>query len=164
MKAATWLAIALAVAVTSTGAGLAVAQCTEDDRLTAQLDGGGILATHGNATYNCCSTVSFSLSREDQKLVLVESEDLSNPCDCVCCFTLAARITDVSPGDWTVVLRWFDYGTAAWRELSTQVTVPLALAGEPRLGGQGQSRCGETDVVGMDRSETTWGAIKSMYR
>ena len=164
------LTACLAVALLATAARPAAADagpCVEPAGMTADLEGDDILVSHLNATYNCCMRAEYALSVDGQRLVLDETEVLIvGGCDCICCYQLAARIADVPPGSWLVVLR------GAGFEFTQPVVVPGGTAGGlasaraagPRLGGFGQSRCGGSDIVGVDEPETTWGALKSAYR
>lgn len=154
--------VLLAVAPRPTAAADA-GPCVEPAGMTAELEGGDILVTHANATYNCCMRAEYALSVDGQRLVLDETEVLiGGGCDCICCYQLAARIADVPPGSWLVVLR------GAGFEFTQPVVVPGGLASArvpgPRLGGFGQSSCGGSDIVGVDEPAGSWGALKSAYR
>lgn len=164
------LAASLAVALltaTPRPAAADVGPCVEPSGMTAELEGDDILVAHLNATYNCCMRAEYTLSVDGPRLVLDETEVLiGGGCDCICCYQLAARIADVPPGSWLVVLR------GAGFEFTQPVVVPVGTAGGlarakaagPRLGGFGQSHCGGSDIVGVDEPQTTWGALKSAYR
>lgn len=164
------LAACLAVALLTAAPPPAAADagpCVEPAGMTADLEGDDILVTHLNATYNCCMRAEYALSVDGQRLVLDETEVLiGGGCDCICCYQLAARIADVPPGSWLVVLR------GAGFEFTQPVVVPggaadgpaRARATAPRLGGFGQSRCGGSDIVGVNEPAGSWGALKSAYR
>ena len=145
-------AVCLAVALLAADPRPAAADagpCVEPSGMTAELEGDDILVTHFNATYNCCMRAEYALSVDGQRLVLDETEVLiGGGCDCICCYQLAARIADMPPGSWLVVLR------GAGFEFTQPVVVPGGLASArvpgPRLGGFGQSSCGGSDIVGVD--------------
>jgi len=130
--------------------------------MSLHLEGRDIVVVHHDATYNCCMRISYALTREDRRLILDESERLiGGGCDCVCCYQLAARIGDMPPGTWTVVLR------GAGFEFTDTIVVPVgwpARAPEPALAGCGQSACGASEIVGLDPPAGSWGALKSAYR
>jgi len=158
-----FLMVLIFISATAAGAA-AQTPCENDDALALQLIGNSIRADHTNATYNCCSSMAYSFEASEGQLLLIETEDLAQACHCECCFALAAVIADVPSGDWTVVLRWFDYEQSAWRELSAPITMPVGIAKSPSLGGQGKSQCGGDTVVGIGPESTSWGLLKTTYR
>lgn len=155
-----FLTVLLALALLPAAA-LAQTDCGED-QLIAEVDGATVHLTHGSAHYNCCSTVAFAIAAAPGSYLVTETE--SGPyCYCTCCFTLTAQLDDVPPGQQTITLRFNDYDTGAWRELSTTVTVPdVGQGGDGTLASTWKSECGVTGV--SDPPAETWSALKRHYR
>lgn len=149
----------LAALVVLLAPGLASGDCTVPGSMSLELIGSDILVTHHDVTYNCCMDISYVLTVEGARLILDEYE---NPpgglCDCICCYQLAARILDVPPGSWTVVLRGVGF------EYADTIVVPAGKRAGPTLGGHGQSACDSTGIVGLEPPDPSWGALKASYR
>jgi hypothetical protein len=155
-----FLPVLLALALLPAAA-LAQTECGED-LLIAEVDGATVHLTHGNAHYNCCSLVAFGIEAAPGDYLVTETES-DQFCLCTCCFTLTARLDDVQPGQQTITLRFNDYDTNDWRELSTTVTVPdVGQGGDGTLASSWKSACGVTGV--SDPAAGTWSALKRHYR
>ncbi|HUU29415.1 MAG TPA: hypothetical protein VM123_16555 [archaeon] len=74
-----------------------------NDKLVCTVENGRVSFIHSNAVYNCCmDKVSFEMAVEGSVVRVVEKEHTSNPCLCVCAFTIHGEITDLAPGTYTV--------------------------------------------------------------
>jgi len=109
------------ICVLALATGIAVAQdypwCASLDDITAAAAGGDLILQHRNATYNCCpDSFTFEVTVAGDSLVVTEHENLTMPCDCLCCYDLTATVAGLSPGEWPIIYRWFDDGIWDWRE------------------------------------------------
>jgi hypothetical protein len=67
---------------------------------------------HRNATYNCCpDDIEVALTVEGNLLRLSETEILTIPCSCLCCYDVESNIVDLWPGTYIVEYCWYDYET-----------------------------------------------------
>ena len=108
--------------------------CDEPDGFQYTVTGYTLTIVHTNATYNCCPDEIFVglVDTCDGYLKLVETEILTTPCDCNCCYDVSSTVAGLTPGTYLVEYCWFDYET--WQEqcVSATITVPtgrLASAG-----------------------------------
>ena len=98
--------------------------CSTMDDVFAEVEGNRLILHHDNATYNCCpDPFSFTVTISNDSLYVTETENLTSPCDCMCCFNLSAEVEGLSPGEWQVVYRWFDDGPWGWRDWHLWVTI-----------------------------------------
>ena len=80
------------------------------DEVGITVEGRTIQIVHRNATYNCCpDDIEVSLVVEGNVLNLTETEILTTPCDCLCCYNIESTMVDLSPGIYLVQYCWFDY-------------------------------------------------------
>ena len=64
---------------------------------------------HLKATYNCCpDDIEVTLEVDGNRLNLTETEIVTNPCFCLCCFNVESTIVELSTGRYTVEYCWFD--------------------------------------------------------
>ena len=96
-----------------------------DDEIILTIDDGVLHARHNNVTYNCClDDIVISMALEDHYLLLTEEEILTNPCYCICCYDVAATVTDLPPGAYTVEFTWFDYETDQFESHVEDIVIP----------------------------------------
>jgi hypothetical protein len=82
------------------------------DTMEITVEGHKIHIVHGNATYNCCpDDIEVTLVVEGTLLQLTETEILTIPCDCLCCYDVESTILDLWPGTYVVEYCWHDYET-----------------------------------------------------
>lgn len=83
-----------------------------EDLIELTVEGNTLYVVHSNATYNCCpDDIVICLSVQGNLLMLTEEEVLTMPCDCWCCYEVAATVVDLTPGMYTVEFCWYDYET-----------------------------------------------------
>ena len=88
------------------------APCVEPDRFVFTPGPGMLHVLHENATYNCCpDDILIGASFDGIMLRLRETEVLTNPCYCMCCYNVQATVVELGPGEYTVELCWFDWET-----------------------------------------------------
>jgi hypothetical protein len=136
--------------------------CSSLDQVSAEVEGSNLILHHDAATYNCCpDSFSYSVTITANVLYVVETEILSNPCACECCYNLSTMIEDLPPGDLSVVFRWFDDDPAGWRDWPLSVMIgDLGQGGSVHAGSSTRSGC--LEEVGV--SHVQWGVLKSRYR
>jgi len=110
--------------------------CPEDDSVIFTADAAGLHVLHENATYNCCADeIVIALSADGTMIHLAETEALTVPCDCLCCYDVEALIVGLAPGSYTVELCWFDEDTFEQRCYVADVEIPglgpYPIAGPP---------------------------------
>ena len=99
--------------------------CAEDDRVEFTPGPGTLEVLHENATYNCCvDDIVISLSLEGSTLHLRETEILTMPCDCMCCYNTEATVLGLAPGVYTAELCWNDWETSGERCYEEVVVIP----------------------------------------
>ena len=78
-----------------------------DDEIVYTATAGTLNVTHENATYNCClDDIAIALDAAGNELNLVETENVANPCRCLCCFNAETTITGLDAGTYTVTFCW----------------------------------------------------------
>ncbi len=88
--------------------------CAEPDVIELTVLGHSLAARHRNATYNCClDDITVDVTVQPNWIRFDEVEQLTQPCYCVCCYTVEACIVDLPPGRYTVEYWWFDYELGA---------------------------------------------------
>jgi hypothetical protein len=82
------------------------------DKMEITVEGCTIHLVHRNATYNCCpDDIEVTLIVEGNLLQLTETEILTTPCYCLCCYNVESTIVDLWPGTYIVEYCWHDYET-----------------------------------------------------
>jgi hypothetical protein len=72
-------------------------------RIKLLTDGLEIEIIHQNACFNCClDTILVDLRQEEHRIILTESEDVTNPCRCLCPFRVTASVEVSLPGDYRI--------------------------------------------------------------
>jgi len=155
-------------------AGAASAQWMEcDDTVYTEIDGNSLTVHHHGALYNCCpDPFSYAVVQEDNQILVTETEILSNPCFCICCFDLSVTIEDLAPGTYDLVFTWYDYESSEWLEVVLNVVVPdMGQPWAPVVASTYLSDCyHEPTAVPDDPGNAappklrTWGLIKALYR
>lgn len=173
MKSVIFLCSCLACLVSATPVAAQYLYCEDD--FYAVADGSTVKVYHDGAEYNCCpDPFTYEVVFDDFQIHVTETENLSEPCDCICCFDVGVEIEDVSPGTYEVIFSWFDYGPYEWLVQSMEVTVEdLGQSGQPAVGDIAQSDCyweptGVPDPTADPWAEpppsrVSWGSIKALY-
>lgn len=172
MKAAwVFVAIIVAIAVLPYAARGQYPWCEDMDQIFATAEDSTITVHHYFAAYNCCPDgFSYAATQQGMRLNVSETEILTMPCPCLCCYNLAVEIAPVAPGAYTLAFRWYDYETGQWQVRELPVIVPAGpLGAAPAIAAVTASDCLEPSAVGDPPSQSaveasTWGAIKSTYR
>lgn len=82
------------------------------DQMEIIVEGRTIHIVHRNATYNCCpDDIEVKLAVEGNSLLLTETEIITTPCPCLCCYDVESTIVDLWPGVYVVEYCWHDYET-----------------------------------------------------
>jgi hypothetical protein len=152
----------------------AVAQdpwCAGADEIFATVEDSVITVHHVAAAYNCCPDgFAYEVSVQGTLIDVTETEILTLPCPCLCCFNLTVDIAPIAPGTYTLAFFWYDYETGAWQGRVLPVIVRAGPAGAvPAIAAAAHSACLEQAAAGDPPpmsavAATTWGAIKSLYR
>ncbi|MCK4660501.1 MAG: hypothetical protein KAV82_13345, partial [Phycisphaerae bacterium] len=96
-----------------------------DNEIVLTVEGNTLNVLHLNATYNCCpDDIVISLTVEGDVLRLTEEEILTNPCYCICCYEVRARIVDLPSGEYTVEFCWYDYETYVEMCYTEDIVIP----------------------------------------
>jgi hypothetical protein len=169
MKVA-WMILVLAAALPSAADGQYL-WCENADQIYALVADSTITVHHVAAAYNCCPDgFEYAVTQQGNSIDLIETEVLSNPCLCLCCYNLSVEIEPVAPGAYTLAFHWDDYETGQWQVREIAVIVPGGDPGAvPAIAGVTTSEClHREDVNDPDQAPaphpSTWGTIKSFYR
>ena len=143
--------------------------CYDADQVLAEVQGSTVTVYHLATVYNCCpDEFDYAVELAQDEIWVWETEILTMPCDCWCCFDLAAQIEDVPPGLYTLRFLWYDYESEDWREESLPIEVPGTDATGPlTIASVYNSGCLDTATVSEDwapAESETWGRIKALYR
>ena len=154
----------LCAAILCCGAAVAPADewCRDADVLRVEVDGADVTIYHDAALYNCCpDPFQYDMAWEANTLVVTETEILTNPCFCICCFDLNTTIEDVPAGQWTLRLRWFDYEALDWIYLEAPLVVgDVGQSGQTVQGASVASDCLDATEADID----DWGRVQTLYR
>ncbi|MBU0741254.1 hypothetical protein KKG45_03910 [bacterium] len=136
--------------------------CLDGDGLRVEIDGATVTVCHDAARYNCCpDPFQYAVSWDFDTLVVTETEVLTNPCYCLCCYDLSTTIEDVPPGQFTLRLRWFDYETLDWAQLEAPFGVDdVGQSGTHVLGASQSSGC----LAASGNTARSWSRVKTLYR
>jgi hypothetical protein len=146
-----------------------------DDSFATEIDGNSLIIHHDGALYNCCpDPFNYTVDQDDSLILVTETEVLSNPCFCICCFDLSVTIEDLAPGVYDLIFTWFDYEADQWQEVVLDVVIPnVGQAPLPAVVDTYLSDCyQDPTAVPDDRDpgnrpppeQYTWGLIKTLYR
>ena len=98
--------------------------CGEDE-IEVSVQNYSIHIIHKKATYNCCpDDIEVSLLVEENVLRITETEILSTPCYCLCCYDVKSTIVDLLPGTYAVEYCWYDYETGKKECYAEEIEVP----------------------------------------
>ena len=142
--------------------------CWDQDEIYAVVGGSSVTIHHDATVYNCCpDPFQYEAFWEEDRLVMVEQEVLTNPCYCLCCYDLSFTVDNVPPGQWPLLFRWYDQETSGWRQV--ELTIPVAdegQSGEIMSAAAWQSDCLSVTAVPDDPEPEfrNWGALKALYR
>ena len=173
MKTAVCLSLFLLVAVCVMPATAQYLWCDGMDYFYAEVEGSTITVHHNNAIYNCCpERIDFHVNQQEYQIDISEEEILGEDiCLCMCCYDLFVEIEDVAPGDYDIIITWWDAETGSWQEYILHVTVPdNGQSGDLIVGEMYLSPCNLEPTSSVpDPDEPTvqsraWGAVKSLYR
>ena len=56
------------------------------------------------------NVVGVGLAHSDYMISLRETEILTDPCYCICCYDVEAAVVDLTPGLYTIELCWLEFG------------------------------------------------------
>jgi len=141
--------------------------CEGGDVVRVEIDGSDATIVHEAALYNCCpDPFQYDVSWDGDVLLVTETEILTYPCYCVCCFDLYTTVENVPPGDWTVRFAWYDYETDAWLQMDVPFTVGnVGQEGPVLVGLSDSSGClSSSDVDVPPGPATSWSSVKALYR
>ncbi|MBC8423173.1 hypothetical protein H8E07_03530 [bacterium] len=140
--------------------------CEFADEVRVDVDGADVTVFHDAALYNCCpDPFAYDAHWESDRLVIAETEVLTNPCFCVCCFDLSTTVENVPPGDWVLRFVWFDSEATAWTEVEVPFTVgDVGQGGPASVGESGDSGCLTSSDVDALPATMPWGQVKAGYR
>ncbi|UCC43050.1 MAG: thrombospondin type 3 repeat-containing protein [Candidatus Zixiibacteriota bacterium] len=91
-------------------------------------DGGSILTlNHVNAGFNCCPIIAADIRFDGNTIIVEELDSLENGgCDCLCLFDVEYEITNLSPGEYRILViepyRWEG-------DIELDFTIDLSTAG-----------------------------------
>ena len=162
-KTAIWLLAALAGTAAASSAG-AWPGC-EEDRFSTSVAGDTLTVYHDKTLYNCCMDgVDYSVVQNASVIQIQETEILTIPCTCVCCYDLAVQVADLAAGLYTVVFTWYDYDTDQWEQWTDQVTIGGG-GGQPHVVASSSSGCLDPAVGFQPQVEFgSWGRVKARYQ
>lgn len=96
-----------------------------EDQIEVIVEGNRIHLIHKNATYNCCpDDIEVSLLVEENVLRITETEVLTTPCFCLCCYDVKSTIVNLVPGTYTLEYCWHDYETGQIECSTEEVIIP----------------------------------------
>jgi hypothetical protein len=146
--------------------------CWEADEVHARVDEDALIIFHDAALYNCCpDPFDYTVSLEGSTIRVRESEVLTEPCYCICCFDLAVTIEGLPPGDYELEFSWYDYEGEAWLARWLEVAIPDAgQAHLPAVADRYNSGCLAAQAVPEtaspepdDEEPPSWGRIKALF-
>jgi len=80
-----------------------LADTERNDELQATVQDGKVSFTHSRALYNCClDSISLDIEADGDLIRVLESENCSEPCFCICEYTVSGEILDLEPGSYTI--------------------------------------------------------------
>ena len=89
-----------------------VGPCEERDVITYEATERMLRVYHDNATYNCCrDEILVELDVDGHTLIFREQEIVPDPCRCVCCYDVWARVYGLESGEYRAVYCYYDYET-----------------------------------------------------
>ena len=140
--------------------------CYNADEVRVEVDGSTVTVIHEAAVYNCCpDPFAYDVVWEEDHLVVTETEVLTNPCYCICCFDLYTTVENVPPGAWVMWFRWYDYEIYDWLQVEVPFTVDdLGQGGPVFVGATDDSGCLTSSAVDdIPPVTTSWGRVKAIY-
>ncbi|MBP7936973.1 MAG: hypothetical protein KA354_20205 [Phycisphaerae bacterium] len=79
------------------------------DELDIIAQGHSLQVTHRNAAYNCClDSIQVTLNAQGPNLRFYETETLTTPCFCLCCYDTTTTVEGLTPGAYTIEYCWQD--------------------------------------------------------
>ena len=122
--------------------------CGEDE-FAFSVSGSTLHVAHLNALYNCCvDDIVVTLTIEGNSLLLRETDVLTTPCDCMCCYDVESLIENLTPGTYTVEYCWFDYDE--WVERCHTDQIEIAGEDGPGQNTPGLRRSAEDPTVSLE--------------
>jgi len=77
----------------------------EQDCIVYDYDGNGNLyLTHVNDLFNCCPESLYATVDFEDNYIIIQEYETDGLCDCVCLFDLDYQITNLSPGEYTIIV------------------------------------------------------------
>ncbi len=147
--------------------GVASAQrpwCENADIVHATVEGDTLHIEHLSALINCCpEPVTWIITVGDASLFVEEHSQ--SPCDCECCFDVSVTLTNVPPGPWQLVYRWFDLEIGDWTQQIVPIVVPdVGQPMIPVIAAQTIDGCLKATAAPLPPPVSSWGRIKTLYR
>lgn len=164
MRLCFWLGAVLACSICAPAA-FAWPGC-EEDLLHAEVSGSSVTVFHDDAAYNCCPDgFDYSVDVQGTEVYVVETEILTEPCLCLCCYDLSVEIENLAPGEYSLHFTWYDYDTVRWETWSDTVLIPdVGQGGAAYIGESTNSGCIDANAgpePGVQCS--AWGKVKAVY-
>jgi len=134
------------------------------DEVTAAVQGDALVVTHRHAVYNCCmDSTTYAVTQGPGTILIEETEAVTIPCLCLCCFDLSVEVGGLAPGEYTLVFTWYDYDTGQPEQWTTQITVS-GPGGGPFVAGVTNSGCLDPNDPSSPGVESgSWGRVKTLY-
>ncbi len=86
--------------------------CWGQDYFRTSVETGVVTIIHENALYNCCpDRFDYAIAQEGNQISVVETEVVSIPCACLCCYALPVAVGPLPPGQYQIDFSWHDYET-----------------------------------------------------
>lgn len=80
---------------------------------------------HENAAYNCCKDdIAVTLSVSGSSIAMTETEVVTIPCFCICCYPVTTTVVNLDPGLYTLNYWWADDDDGLWHCYQVAVSVP----------------------------------------
>jgi hypothetical protein len=140
----------------------------EEDRVRAVVRADSLIVHHDAATYNCCmDRTEYFVVQDASTIHIQETEIVTEPCTCLCCYSTSVQVADLAPGTYTLVFAWYDYDTGDWEQWSDDVTVLGNGHGTPIVTAAADSGCLDptgAPVPAADVEEESWAGVKYRYR
>ena len=104
--------------------------------------------------------------RTDERTAFnLETELLTEPCACLCCFNLSVEIADLAPGEYVLLFTWYDDSGEWITWTDTVVVEDVGQGGTAHVGSTTNSGCvdpNDSPEPGVEPS--LWGKVKAQYR
>jgi hypothetical protein len=97
--------------------------CWGQDYFRTSVETGVVTIIHESALYNCCpDSIVYAIAQDANQISVVETEVVSIPCACLCCYSLPVAVGPLPAGQYQIDFSWHDETGA--RHAYLDVTVP----------------------------------------